>query len=110
MKVNVKQPNPKYNREVASRLTIAREWKGLNKSEFARGAGIDESYWTIFEAGKKRISLECARAIKNTYGIPLDWIYDGDVTDDLPAGLLQIILQRQKRKSKDGDGRGRLIV
>jgi len=88
-----------YATEVGERLALVREWKGMSMSQFARRAGIGDRYYTVFEPGKKRISkriisLQCARKLKAAYGVPLDWIYDGDIHDMMPTGLLNCIKAR----------------
>ncbi len=85
-----------YEEEVSERLTLAREWKGLTKSEWARAVDIKESHWTTFEKGCLRIPLDQARKLKATFGIQLDWIYDGDISDKMPAGLLAYITKKNK--------------
>ena len=46
----------------------------------ARLLGTDTSTWGTYEAGLQRIPAEQALKL-SAYGIPLDWIYQGQVTN-----------------------------
>ncbi len=85
----------RFEDAVTLRLRVIREWKGMNKAEFARSANIPENYWVMFENGTRSISHECARKLKAAFGISLDWLYDGDITDQMPAGLLNQITKKR---------------
>jgi transcriptional regulator with XRE-family HTH domain len=69
-------------------------WTELNKSQFARSVGIVENYWIMFENGDRLISLAQARKLTAVYGLSLDWIFDGVVTDRMPAGLRDYITKK----------------
>jgi hypothetical protein len=45
-----------------------------------RALGTDMPTWGIYEAGLARIPVEQALKL-SAYGIPLDWIYRGRMTD-----------------------------
>ena len=64
------------NRLVRTRLALGYE----EQAEFCRQIGVDKTVYNPFEKGRRRISLDVAIAIKSRFGIPLDWIYCGDLT------------------------------
>jgi len=86
-----------YQEEVRGRLTLVREWKGMNQSQFARAAGINVSLWNMIENGKRDIGHQSARKIKAAFRVPFDWLYDGDITDLMPAGLRDYIMARHRK-------------
>jgi len=83
--------------EVRRRLALVREWKGMNKVEFARAAGIGPTLWNRIENGKRPISHIAAKKLKAAFSVPFDWLYDGDITDLMPAGLLKHITTKAHR-------------
>ena len=92
---------PKDNSDaekVRRRLTLVREWKGMNQAEFCRATEIRQNLWSMMENGKRPPSLLVMRKIKAAFGVPLDWLYDGDITDLMPAGLLKHITTKVHRK------------
>lgn len=87
----VVQPTP-YAAE-GKRLRAARLALGYNVLErYAKKAGISPSLYSMHETGSRMITLERARALKRTYGLDLDFIYDGE-DDALPHGLVKKITE-----------------
>lgn len=76
--------------KIAERLIIVREVSGLNQSEFSERAGIASNAWNNYERARKRINLEAAIALVNTYQLTLDYIYLGDASN-LPYKLAAAI-------------------
>lgn len=75
------------NREaVAKRLSAIREILGYNKKEFAERAGLTEQTYGPFENAKRDLSLQAAKMLRKTYGLPLEFIYFGKI-DDLPTRI-----------------------
>jgi len=68
--------------DVARRLSVARRAIGLNQQEFAREAGLSQPQYNQFETGKRRLTLDAALVLCDTYALTLDWLYRGD-----PSGL-----------------------
>lgn len=68
---------------VAARLRRVRELLGMNKREFAERAGMKEQSYGPFENATRDLSLDAAKKLRKTYGLPLEFIYFGK-RDDLP--------------------------
>ena len=75
---------------IAARLSLVREAHGLTQTEFARRAGLGVSAWNNYESGRKRISIDAAIALCETYNLTLDYIYLGDASN-LPHKLATAI-------------------
>jgi transcriptional regulator with XRE-family HTH domain len=67
---------------IAKRLRATREALGIKQAEFAERANIPNNTYNQYEQAKGRPSLDFAFKLRDTYGLTLDWIYDGD-----PSGL-----------------------
>jgi hypothetical protein len=60
--------------EIGTRLALTRRALDLTRFSMARLLCTDTSTWGTYEAGLQRIPA-------STYGIPLDWVYDGKVAN-----------------------------
>jgi transcriptional regulator with XRE-family HTH domain len=67
---------------IAQRLIATREALRLKQSEFAKRAGIPVNTYNQYEKAVSQPRLDYAYALRDTYGLTLDWIYVGD-----PSGL-----------------------
>ena len=66
--------------KVGARLALTRRALDLTRFQMARLLGTDTSTWGTYEAGLQRIPAD--RALKlSAYGIPLDWVYNGNVAN-----------------------------
>ena len=74
---------PKQYQDIADRLIEVREILGMNQVQFARKAKLGARRLNNWETGRYRISLNGALRLRETYGLPLDFIYCGSV-DMLP--------------------------
>lgn len=74
--------------EIASRIRWHRSLEGLNQADYAARAGIKRSQLSNWESGQQRVSIDGARALRRTYGLSLDFIYEG-IADALPMTLRQ---------------------
>lgn len=69
------------NKEIGRRLIQTRIALGYEEqAEFCRQINVDKTVYNAFEKGRRRISLDTALAIRARFGIPLDWIYCGDLS------------------------------
>lgn len=75
---------------IAKRLAATREATGLNKSSFARMAGIWPNLYGQFESGKRVLTIGAAVKIANTHNVSLDWLYLGR-TDGLSQAITRKI-------------------
>ena len=66
--------------EIGTRLALTRRALTLTRFQMARLIGTDMPTWGTYEAGLERIPVDQALKL-SAYGIPLDWIYQGRMTD-----------------------------
>lgn len=67
---------------IGKRLKAIREITKLSQKDFAARAGIRDTTYNQYERGVSQPKVEYAYALCDTYGLTLDWIYNGD-----PSGL-----------------------
>ncbi|MGB0410176.1 MAG: helix-turn-helix transcriptional regulator [Pikeienuella sp.] len=67
----------KWHREVV---------EGLTQAEYAKRAGLKRAQLNNWESGDYRLSLDGALALRATYGLSLDFMYEG-IDDTLPMAL-----------------------
>lgn len=72
--------------DIAARIRWHRAIEGLNQSEYAEKAGIKRSQLSNWETGQQRVSVDGALSLRRTYGLSLDFIYEG-IADALPMTL-----------------------
>lgn len=85
---------------VAPRLIALRETLSLSPSEFADSVGLDRSSLTKIEAGERGLPVGKAVAICNLYGVGLNYIYRGDLSDmrhDLRQRMMIALVTAQAR-------------
>ena len=63
---------------IAYRLRLTRQVWGLQQQEFAQRADINASAYNQYEQAKRKVSLEHAHKLCDTYELSLDWIFRGD--------------------------------
>lgn len=79
-------------REIGLRLaTIRLALDYQDQSAFAKKANLAQNRYNQYETGYRRITLDAALRLKNTYEISLDYIFLGD-RRGLPQGLLSALL------------------
>jgi transcriptional regulator with XRE-family HTH domain len=66
--------------DIGARLALTRRALILTRFQMARALGADMPTWGTYEAGLERIPPEQAVKLA-ACGIPLDWIYEGRMTD-----------------------------
>lgn len=79
--------------DIAERLRWHRAFEGLDQKEYAERAGLKRAQLSNWETGDYRLSLDGARALRKTYGLSLDFIYEG-IPDALPMTLRAAWLSR----------------
>lgn len=81
--------------EIASRLVATREALDFDsQAEFAKEIGLTKTKYNPFETGKRRITIDAAKAIRSKFAIPLDWIYCGD-----PSRLPVEVYRKLRRRA-----------
>lgn len=76
--------------DIAARIRWHRSLEGLNQTEYAAKANIKRSQLSNWETGQQRISVDGAMELRRTYGLSLDFIYEG-IDDALPMTLRQAL-------------------
>ena len=61
-------------------MALTRRALTLTRFQMARLIGTDMPPWGTYEAGLQRIPVDQALKL-SVYGIPLDWVYHGRMTD-----------------------------
>lgn len=77
---------PRPFADIAERLKWHRSLTGLNQVDYAASINIKRSAFSLWEAGTHRLSLDGALALRNKYGLSLDFMYEG-IDDALPMTL-----------------------
>lgn len=77
---------------IGRRMRLLRLAAGLSPSEMADGLGIERTYWSRFENGKRAVSDTVAALLVARYGITLDWLILGR-WDKLPLDLAKELRQ-----------------
>ncbi len=64
--------------DMAKRIRWHRSLLGMTQSEYAAKAGLKRSQLNNWESGDFQVGISGARLLKKTYGLSLDFIYEGD--------------------------------
>jgi len=75
---------------IGQRIIAIREALGLNQSEFALRADLKKSQVSNWESGLHRPSLDACIAIRETYGLSIDFIIFGNL-DALPHKVAKLL-------------------
>ncbi len=78
-------------KDIAKRLEETRGALEKTAAELCREAGIKPNAWSQWTSDNpdkvRKITLAGAYKLKDTYGVTLEWIYDGDLST-LPGRLI----------------------
>lgn len=72
--------------DIAARLIWHRTLTGADQKNYAEKAGLKRSQYSNWETGLTRLSLDGGRALRQTYGLSLDFLFEG-IDDALPMTL-----------------------
>ncbi|MAQ82225.1 helix-turn-helix domain-containing protein [Psychromarinibacter halotolerans] len=72
--------------DIAARLVWHRELEGMTQQEYAERIGVKRSRLSQWEGGHHRLSLDGALALRRTFGLSLDFMFEG-IDDALPMTL-----------------------
>lgn len=75
----------------AARILWHRHLLGLSQTEYGLKAGLKRAAINNYESGDFQVGLAAARALRATYDLSLDFIYEG-ITDALPMNLRKALL------------------
>lgn len=73
-----KKPHPHSIQAIAERLVLLRESMNMAQGEFATRTGIHRPTLNMYEAARRRPSLNDATKLKLKLSIPTDWLYFGE--------------------------------
>lgn len=77
---------------VGFRLKVVREFYNLNAKDFAASVGIDATSYGRIEKGLKPLKADMAFRIANRWGVSMDFLYRGHLTE-LPRSLADSIIK-----------------
>ena len=64
--------------DIAARLSaIRRGFSDLNQKDWSEKNGFNPTQWNNWEKGLRRIPVEAAERLCETYGLTLDFVYRG---------------------------------
>lgn len=76
--------------DIAARIKWHRSLEQMNQAAYAKKAGIKRSQLSNWETGAQRVSIDGALALRRTFGLSLDFIYEG-MDETLPMALRQAL-------------------
>lgn len=79
--------------DIAERVRWHRDLEGLTQNAYAKKIGVKRATLNNWESGDYRLSVDGALALRRTYGLSLDFMYEG-IVDALPMTLRQAWLDR----------------
>lgn len=71
---------------IGERMALLRAAFGMKPAEMADFLGVERTYWTRFEKGRRPVSDEVAYLLTERFGITLDWLLLGKM-DKLPLDV-----------------------
>lgn len=83
---------------IGHRLMLLREALGLKPAEIADMLGIERTYWSRFEGGRRAITETVAALLVDRFGVTLDFIILGR-WDRLPLDLATLMRDLDTKKS-----------
>lgn len=79
--------------DIADRIVWHRDLEGLEQKDYAKRLGVTRSSLNNWESGNYRLSIDGALALRRTFGLSLDFMYEG-IDDALPMTLRQAWRER----------------
>jgi transcriptional regulator with XRE-family HTH domain len=84
--------------DIAERIQWHRALEGVNQDVYAGRAGLGRTQLKNWESGAYRLSIDGALALRRTYGLSLDFMYEG-IDDALPMTLRMAWRERPRVKT-----------
>lgn len=82
---------------VGERLVQLRDFHEINQGDFADSVGIDRSSYSKIERGTKPLKADMAYAISERWGVTMDFLYRGRLTD-LPRGMADTFISNRTKR------------
>ncbi|WP_273281045.1 helix-turn-helix domain-containing protein [Pseudooceanicola atlanticus] len=84
--------------EVANRLISLRLHHGLSQGEFADSVGIDRSSYSKIEKATKPLKADMAFNIAERWGVSMDYLYRGRLTE-IPRSLADALISQRTQQT-----------
>lgn len=84
--------------DIAERIRWHRALEGMDQRDYAEKAGLKRAQLSNWESGNTRLSIDGALALRRTYGLSLDFMYEG-IADALPMTLRSAWMDRPAVKA-----------
>lgn len=81
--------------DIAQRLKWHRNLSKMTQTQYAERLGFNREQYKNWESGSYRLSLDGALAIRETFGLSLDFLYLGNA-DALPMALRQAWMDKPR--------------
>jgi transcriptional regulator with XRE-family HTH domain len=91
-------PDEMRPERIADRLRLIRTAYGLSKAEIADMLGIERTYWSRFEGGKRAPNEETSYLLTERFGVTLDFLFLGK-WDKLPFDVAERLRAAQTGNS-----------
>jgi transcriptional regulator with XRE-family HTH domain len=85
---------------IGHRLMLLREALGLKPAEISDMLGIERTYWSRFEGGRRAVNETTSALLVERFGVTLDFLILGR-WDRLPVDLAQKMRKVEERLSKN---------
>jgi transcriptional regulator with XRE-family HTH domain len=85
-------PNPHSREAISRRLKLLRIVHGKTQQQMADLIGIPQPSWGYYEKHKRQITTDHALRLCNVFGVNLDWIYRGNISQ-LPPELVDRLMR-----------------
>jgi hypothetical protein len=73
-------PSPTAKRSpIAYRLALFTKATGLIQAEICRRSGLKENAYSQFVNGQRRLTIDAAMKLRDTFGVTLEYLYAGDM-------------------------------
>lgn len=87
---------------IGHRLELLRKALGLKPSEIADALGVERTYWSRFEGGRRPLTMAIAVLLVDRFGVTLDFLFLGR-RGGLPLDLADALRKaEQVQKSRPG--------
>jgi transcriptional regulator with XRE-family HTH domain len=77
---------------IGLRLKTLREACGFKlQKDFAAAIGVEKNTYNPWETGKRELTFEGALLIRRRFRVPLDYLFFGELVEEIPARILKRI-------------------
>ncbi|MEN9062869.1 MULTISPECIES: helix-turn-helix domain-containing protein [Ponticoccus] len=91
--------SPFHPEAVGERLEALREYNEMTRAQFATSVGIDPTSYGRIEKGQKPLKADMAYRIAERWGVSMDFLYRGRLTE-IPAKLADTLMQNLTKRQE----------